>query len=165
MRDYQTNPFLLLNLSTWSVLIRDFSGLFDFLDFSRRLSKLFLEASGRSVLNSDAFEVPLSDSLLALPWFSVSTVSFLEPFAVVLDFPIVCTNFFRCLMNSGYSSRLQCPPPLTHKGSYFTLQSSQSCLPWDTSTTSSAVPWPWKNYHHHYHIQNSEGKRPSKFKK
>jgi hypothetical protein len=51
------------------------------------------------------------------------------------------TNFFRCLMYSGYSSRLQWFPPLIHSGSYFTSASSHSDLPWEQSTTSSAVPW------------------------
>lgn len=57
------------------------------------------------------------------------------------NFSMAMTNFFRCLMYSGYSSRLQWFPPLTHRGSYFILESSHSALPWEQSTTSSAVPW------------------------
>ena len=62
INNHQTKPFLLLNLSTRSVLIRDFSGLFGFLDFSSLLSKLFLEISGRSP-SSKVSELALSDGL------------------------------------------------------------------------------------------------------
>lgn len=56
------------------------------------------------------------------------------------DLSMAPTNFFRCLMYSGYSSRLQWFPPLIHSGSYFTSASSHSDRPWEQSTTSSAVP-------------------------
>lgn len=124
-------PFLLLDLSTLSVLILDFSGLVDFLDLSSRLSKLFLEVSAIS---------DVSVPILLSPDLPGSSDVAIEPFTAGLDFPRACRNFFSCLMKSGYSSRLQCPPPFIHTGSYFTLQSSQSCFPWDQSTTSSAVP-------------------------
>lgn len=137
---YHINPFLLRNLSTRSVLILDFSGLLVFFDLSSRLSKLFLETSGTSGCKSNV-SVPLLSPAGILP--SVFGNAATEPLAggAGFDFPRARTNFFKCLMNSGYSSRLQCPPPFIHRGSYFTLQSSESCLPWEQSTTSSAVPY------------------------
>lgn len=128
------------------MLILDFSGLLVFLDLSSRLSKLFLEISGGSGCKSNV-SVPLLSppDVILLSEFSDAVT---EPLTAGLDFPRARTNFFKCLMNSGYSSRLQCPPPFTHKGSYFTLQSSQSCFPWEQSTTSSAVPYyPKPNQH------------------
>ena len=56
------------------------------------------------------------------------------------SFSIAFMNFRRCLMYSGYVSRLQCPPPFTHNGSYFSLASSHNRFPWDKSTISSFVP-------------------------
>lgn len=56
------------------------------------------------------------------------------------SFSIALMNLRKCLMYSGYVSRLQCPPPFTHNGSYFSFESSQSRFPWDQSTISSFVP-------------------------
>ena len=95
------------------------------LDFSL-WSVLFREGSKKSVLfREGSIRSPLS--LQACLWDG--------------DFSTVWKNFLRCWMYSGKSSKSQCFPPLSHKGSYFSLQSSQSCLPWDQSTTSSAVPY------------------------
>lgn len=55
-------------------------------------------------------------------------------------FSMAFMNLRKCLMYSGNVSRLQCPPPLIHKGSYFSLESSHSLFPWDQSTISSFVP-------------------------
>lgn len=82
------------------MLIRDFSGLNDFLlDLSRRLSKLFLETSGGSGRNSKVSAVPLSDALFWL--LSESGAVFFESLEVGFDLPRDMTNFLRCLMNSG----------------------------------------------------------------
>lgn len=56
------------------------------------------------------------------------------------SFSIALMNLRKCLMYSGYVSRLQCPPPFTHNGSYFSFASSHSRFPWDQSTISSFVP-------------------------
>jgi hypothetical protein len=66
-------------------------------------------------------------------WGALAVLS-LESFSIAL------MNFLRCLMYSGYVSRLQWPPPFTHQGSYFSFASSHSRLPWEKSTMSSAVP-------------------------
>ena len=95
------------------------------LDFSLR-SVLFREGSKKSMLFRDG-SIRSTLSLQACLWDG--------------DFSTVWTNFLRCLRYSGKSSKSQCFPPLSHKGSYFSLQSSHSCLPWDQSTTSSAVPY------------------------
>lgn len=58
-------------------------------------------------------------------------------------FSIALTNLRMCLMYSGNVSRLQCPPPSTHNGSYFSLASSHKRLPCEKSTTSSDVPCKW----------------------
>lgn len=58
-------------------------------------------------------------------------------------FSIALMNLRICLMYSGNVSRLQCPPPSTHNGSYFSLASSHKRLPCEKSTTSSLVPCKW----------------------
>lgn len=104
-----------LDFSLRSVLFREGSKKSTLLLEGSKQSTLFREGSIRSKLSLQAF---LGDG----------------------DFSTVLTNFLRCRRYSGKSSKSQCFPPLSHKGSYFSLQSSHSCLPWDQSTTSSAVP-------------------------
>lgn len=94
---HQTRPFFLLNLST---LIRDFSGLLVFLDFSSWLSTLFLETSGRQQPSWNVSVRPFSEGLLCFFVASVAFV-FVEPFLGPLGLEIETTNFFRCFMNSG----------------------------------------------------------------
>lgn len=100
------------------MLIRDFSGLKLFLDFSSRLSKLILDTSGGSGfnLNVPAFDVVdtlfwLSDALVCLSDPTVdslegsfdedSTVGSLVPFEVGFDLLRNDTNLFKCLIYSG----------------------------------------------------------------
>lgn len=140
--DHQTKHRLLLNLSTSSELILDFSGRSAALDFTTRLSKLFLEASGRWAASCvrGLSEGIISIMSLLLLWAPSFTVRSFEPFfAACLATDEM--NFLRWRMKSGYNSRLQWPPPLSHKGVYFTLLSSHSCFPCEQSTTSSDVPW------------------------
>lgn len=59
---------------------------------------------------------------------------------VIASFSMAFMNLRKCLMYSGYVSRLQWPPPLTHRGSYFSFESSHNRFPWDQSTMSSFVP-------------------------
>lgn len=59
---------------------------------------------------------------------------------VIESFSIAFMNLRKCLMYSGYVSRLQWPPPLTHKGSYFSFDNSHKRFPCDKSTMSSFVP-------------------------
>lgn len=89
-------------------------------------SVLFREGSKKSVLFREG-SIRSTFSLHACLWDG--------------DFSSEWKKFLRCRMYSGKSSKSQCFPPLSHKGSYLSLQSSQSCLPWDQSTTSSAVPY------------------------
>lgn len=138
-RDFSWQSTLLRDLSIWSKDILNFSSLSALLDrffcfsslsvlclgFSLR-SVLFLETSKTSVLLRDCSN-----------W----SVLLLELFLWEGDFSTVDTNFLRCLIYSGYSSKSQWFPPLSHRGSYFSLHSSQSCLPWEQSTTSSEVPY------------------------
>lgn len=132
-----------LDLSMQSTLLLDFSmrsnETFSFSNLSKLLfvfSVLYLGFSLRSVLFRDASK----QSVLLLAG-SNRSVLFLQLFLSVGDFSTVEMNFFRCLMYSGKSSKSQWFPPLSHNGSYFSLQSSHSCLPWEQSTTSSEVPW------------------------
>lgn len=79
------------------------------------------------------------------------------------SFSIAFMNLRKCLMYSGYVSRLQWPPPLTHKGSYFSLESSHKRFPWDQSTISSSVPCKIVrlNMHHQWqHTDQSNQKQP-----
>lgn len=114
---------MLLNLYSWIRILSGLSVLF--LGFSLQ-SVLFLGASKRSVLLLEC---------------SIRSVLLLALLLREGDFSTDDTNFFRCLRYSGNSSKSQWFPPLSHKGSYFSWQSSQSCLPWEQSTTSSEVPW------------------------
>lgn len=94
---HQIKPLFLLNHSRRSVLMRDCSGFTDFLDFSSRLSKLFLETSGRSGANSKVSEAPVSGGFFSAsesPLFSL--VLFVVTFALFK----LSTNFLRCLMYS-----------------------------------------------------------------
>lgn len=117
-----------LSFSNLSVLLNwlfSFSGLSVLcLGFSLR-SVLFLEISKQSVLFLDSSN-----------W----SVLLLELYLCDGDFSTVDTNFFRCLIYSGNSSRSLWFPPFSHSGSYFSLHNSHSCLPWEQSTTSSEVP-------------------------
>ncbi|KAF5443472.1 hypothetical protein F2P56_036026 [Juglans regia] len=129
---------LLLDFSLLSMLVLDFS----------LLSMLSLDFSLCPVLGLDFSRC----SVLALDFWSVAISEFSDCSLLSSDsiiwrggsFSTAVMNFLRCLKYSGKSSRLQWFPPISHKGSYFSLQSSQSCLPWETSTTSSSVPC---NYH------------------
>lgn len=78
------------------------------------------------------------------------------------SFSIALMNLRKCLMYSGYVSRLQCPPPFTHNGSYFSFESSQSRFPWDQSTISSFVPCTFIKLagpHHPTTLKGGEGRR------
>lgn len=153
-RGKRYRSMLFLGRSGWSTLARGFSGWSTLFLVLSLLSVLPLGLSRRSVL--------CLWSMLGLA-LSLQSVLFLES-AVHSgsagvqsdgpelsmhssigggggDFSMAPTNFFRCLMYSGYSSRLQWFPPLIHSGSYFTSASSHSDRPWEQSTTSSAVPW------------------------
>lgn len=71
----------------------------------------------------------------------VSTYCDCELFLVASgDRSNVWRNLRRCLIYSGYNSKLQWPAPFSHKGSYFSLDNSCNCLPCEQSTTSSCVP-------------------------
>lgn len=134
---HHTKPFLLFR-SPRSVLIRDFSGWSAFGGFLSWLSKLFLAISEQlhALCSSSAALIsdwPLSSSLVG------GLVSF-RLLLAALSFWVAETNFLRCLMYSGYSSRLQWPPLFSQRGSNFCLLSSQSCFPCEQSTTSSEVP-------------------------
>lgn len=129
--DFSLWSVLSLGFSLWSVLMRDFSlrsvlGL----DLSL-LSVLFLRFSG----------VNISLQSVLFLGFSGWSIIGPDPFLRCGDFSMADINFLRCFMYCGKSSRSQWFPPLIHNGSYFSLQSSQSCLPWDQPTTSSAVPY------------------------
>ena len=114
--DFSLRSVLSLGFSLWSVLGRDLSSLWSVLDLDFSLqSVLFLGFSSWSVIGPD-------------------------PFLRCGDFSMADMNFLRCFMYCGKSSKSQWFPPLIHNGSYFSLQSCQSFLPWDQSTTSSAVP-------------------------
>lgn len=80
--DHQTKHRLLLNLSTSSELILDFSGRSAALDFTTRLSKLFLEASGRWAASCvrGLSEGIISIMSLLLLWAPSFTVGSFEPF-------------------------------------------------------------------------------------
>jgi len=67
-------------------------------------------------------------------------VSCLFAWLVMESFSIALINLRKYLMYSGKVSRLQWPPPLTHKGSYFSFESSHNRFPWEQSTISSSVP-------------------------
>lgn len=100
--------------SLWSVLDLGFS-LLSMLLWRSKWSELILGGSCGTELSVDA--------VLGGGAFSMADI-----------------NFLRCLMYSGNNSKLQWLPALTHRGSYFTLDSSHSCFPWDQSTTSSTIP-------------------------
>jgi hypothetical protein len=164
---------LFRGLSGWSTLARGLSGWsMLFLLLSLR-SMLPLGFSRRSVLGLWSM-LDLGLSLISVLLLELSAPS--DPVSLGSegpehsgdssftrgDFSIAVTNLFRCLMYSGYSSKLQWFPPLTHRGSYFTLDSSQSVLPWEQSTTSSAVPCnkiylaPWSGKKKTLHSQSAE---------
>lgn len=137
LRDLSIWSAEILNLSTLSTLLNlyslnfSFSGLSVlFLDFSLR-SVLFLGASKKSTLL-------LGSSMRSVLF--LWSVLFLELILREGDFSTVDMNLLRCLRYSGYSSKLQWLPPFSHRGSYFSWHSTQSCLPCEQSTTSSAVP-------------------------
>ena len=142
---------LFLDLSQYSTLLRDLSlcsnETFNFsaLSVCVNLNSWNLSLSGLSVLFlgfsllSVLFLGPSKQSLLRLACSNPSTL-LLPAFLRYADFSTVDINFLRCLRYSGYISKLQWLPPLSHRGSYFSWHSSQSCLPWEQSTTSSAVP-------------------------
>lgn len=146
---------LFLPFSGWSTLIFNFSGRSTlFLDLSF-LSVLILDISLWSVLGLDfsAWSVlGLGISLWSILFLWRSKRSELlrggsilselcpESYLKLGVFSTAEMNFFRCLMYDGKSSRSQWFPPSIQRGSYFCLQSSQSCLPWEQSTTSSDVP-------------------------
>lgn len=115
---------------------------------------LFLDFSLRSVLPLLLSVLSLDFSLcpvLALPFSfcSVLGLDFSTSSSVVVgvgqsrggSFSMADMNFLRCLKYSGYNSKLQWFPPLSHRGSYFSLHNSHSCFPWEISTTSSSVPY------------------------
>lgn len=143
-RDFSWQSTLLRDLSLWSNVILNFSNISPplledkFLTFSG-LSVLFLGFSLRSVL----FLLTSKISVLFRGCSNCWSVLLRKLYRCDGDFSIVVMNFFRCLMYSGKSSKSQWLPPLSHNGSYFSLQSSQSCLPWEQSTTSSEVPYKW----------------------
>lgn len=56
------------------------------------------------------------------------------------SFSMAPMNFLKWGKYSGNISRLQWLPPLSHKGSYFSLASSHNCFPCEISTTLSSVP-------------------------
>lgn len=136
----------------WSKETRSFSSLSALLDWFLSFSSLsawldwFFSFSGLSVLC-------LGFSLLSVLFLETSKTSVLfrgcSNWSVLLlevylwegGFSTVDMNFFRCLIYSGNCSRSQWLPPLSQSGSYFSLHSSQSCLPWEQSTTSSEVPY------------------------
>ena len=138
-RDFSWQSTLLRDLSFRSKDILNFSNisvLFDkFFNFSG-LSVLFLGFSLRSVL----FLLTSKMSVLFRGGSNWS-VQLRKLYRWDGDFSTVVMNFFRCLIYSGKSSKSQWLPPLSHSGSYFSLHSSQSCLPWEQSTTSSEVPY------------------------
>ena len=143
-RDFSWQSTLLLDLSLWSKVILNFSNISELLDkfFSfSGLSVLFLGFSLRSVLF-------LLTSKISVLFRGCSNWSVLRRklYRCDGDFSTVVMNFFRCLMYSGKSSKSQWFPPLSHSGSYFSLHSSQSCLPWEQSTTSSEVPYTMTMY-------------------
>lgn len=116
---------LLLRFSLWSLLFRDFS----------TWSMLGLDLSTSSVLlRGNSRQSELVRGASGRSKFSA------DPFFAAGVFSIDKKNFFKWLMYSWYSSKLQWFPPLIQRGSYFSLHSSQSCFPWEQSTTSSAVP-------------------------
>lgn len=132
--DFSLYSTLLLDLSIWSKDTLNFENLSSRLNllswnFSfSGLSVLRLGFSLRSVLLRGASKL------------SGLSILLLEMFLWEGDFSTAATNFFKCLIYSGYNSRLQWLPPFSHKGSYFAWHCSQSSLPWEQSTTSSAVP-------------------------
>ena len=109
---------LLLDLSLWSKVILNFSNIPELLD-------KFFSFSDLPVL----FHGCINWSVLRRKLYRCDG-----------DFSTIVMNFFTCLMYSGKSSKSQWLPPLSHNGSYFSLHSSQLCLPWEQSTTSSKVP-------------------------
>lgn len=115
---------LLLDLSLLSMLLLDSESELS-LDFSL-LSMLLL---GFSFMWPEL--LTRFSNLSSLSWMS----SWLH-----CNFSTAEMNFLRWIKYSGYSSKLQWFPPLSHKGSYLCLQSSHSCFPWEKSTTSSSVP-------------------------
>lgn len=132
LRDLSTWSKWTLNFSSFSALLTLYSWNFIF----SVLSVLFLGLSLWSVLFlgiSKQSTLPLDCSILSMLLLKLS-----------LSDGAFCTvdmNFLRCRLYSGKSSKLQWFPPLSHKGSYFCWHSSHNCLPWEQSTTSSAVPW------------------------
>ena len=138
-RDFSWQSTLLRDLSIWSNDIRSFSNLSALLNW-------FFSFSGRSVLclgfslRSVLF-LETSNTSVLFRGCSYWSVLLLELYLWEGDFSTVDMNFLRCLIYSGYCSRLQWLPPLSHSGSYFSLQSSHSCFPWEQSTTSSEVPY------------------------
>lgn len=130
-RDIWMQSTLLLDFSIRSkffFIFSDFGGLLILLDFRSLRSVLFLELlSCRSVLCLDG-----SDMLFVLLFFHITRCEG--------GFSTVDVNFFRCRKYSGYVSKSQWLPPLSHNGSYFSLHNPHSFLPCEKSTTSSAVP-------------------------
>lgn len=137
---------LLLDLSISSNGTFSFSGFSMWLNlypWNLSLSMLFLGFSRPSLLF-------LGASTLCRGGCSHPSMLLLEKelFLFDADFSTAHTNFLRCPMYSGKSSRSQWFPPLSHSGSYFSWQSSQSCFPCEKSTTSSAVPCKSERFHH-----------------
>jgi len=135
----------LLSLSGRSILFLDFSLLSVLhLDFSLQsmLNLGFSFCSALSLHRSlwSTLDIEASLKSVLFRWSSVWSTMSPETFLRRDDFSMAEMNFLRCLMYCGKSSKSQWFPPFTHNGSYFSLQHSQSCLPWDQSTTSSAVP-------------------------
>lgn len=140
-RDFSWQSTLLRDLSIWSNDILNFSSLSALLNWFFSFSGLSVLCLGFSLLSVLFLET--SNTSVLFRGGSYWSVLLLELYLCEGDFSTVDINFLRCLMYSGYCSRLQWFPPLIHSGSYFSLHSSQSCFPWEQSTTSSEVPY-WK---------------------
>lgn len=156
---------LFLDFSGCSILLFAFSERSKLLLFFSLRSTLDLDLSLRSVLvlGSLLSALCLAFSLwsvlgrglqsVLLRGLSIWSVHSADPFLKTVDFSIADMNFFRCFMYSGKTSKSQWLPFLTHNGSYFCLDSSKSCLPWEQSTTSSAVPWNFSKKVHIYQLE------------
>lgn len=80
------------------------------------------------------------------------------------SFSIALMNLRKYLMYSGNVSRLQWPPPFTHKGSYFSFESSHNRFPWDQSTISSFVPCTKSHYQTHKIINYTNSSKRRHYK-
>lgn len=124
---YFTRFEAMMNKIKWNIIHVWLNSKMGFYMVREQTIHLFPNVKHLTCLDSDILEA----------WSRARLLCFIECFSIAL------INVRKCFMYSGKVSRLLCPPPWTHRGSYFSLESSHNRFPCDQSTISSLVPWKW----------------------